>query len=186
MFLVLMSILLVIAICAVISPTFRQRLERVMQHPLFRPACALGVCAFVAIIHPAGGLAMSGLFAVGALSESQHDTEFIQSECPGTISRDTVTVTVPAGTTYTAGRVLGQVAASGKYVAYDDASSDGREDAAGILVNAITNDGLVAADYDGVIINFGAEVREDDLVFEDGVDEDKAAGDLAALGVKVR
>jgi Bacteriophage lambda head decoration protein D len=120
------------------------------------------------------------------LEQGKNTAEFLVSEAPGTQSRDTVTVTVPASTTLNPGTVLGKIAASGKYVPYDDAASDGREDAAGILYGALVNDTLAGADYDGVVINWSAEVREADLEFGAGVDEDKAAADLGALGIKLR
>jgi len=121
-----------------------------------------------------------------SLTEATPTAAFILAESPGTISRDTVTVTVPAATTYAPGTVLGQLSATGKYVPYDDSESDGREVAAGILYGALENDGVSPADYTGVIVNFGAEVRADDLVWGDGVDDDGGLADLAALGVKAR
>lgn len=120
------------------------------------------------------------------LSEGKYTAEFLVSEAPGTTSRDTVTVTVPANTTLTPGTVLGQVAATGKYVPYDDANSDGSETAAGVLYAELANATGAPADADGVIVNWSAEVREDDLVFGEGVDETGAKSDLAALGVKAR
>jgi hypothetical protein len=120
------------------------------------------------------------------LSEGKHTGEFILAEAPGTISRDTVTVTVDASTTLEPGTVLGRLAASGKYVPYDDSASDGSEDAAGVLYGALTNSDVSAADLSGVILDFAAEVRGADLVWGEGVDETKGTADLAALGVKVR
>lgn len=120
------------------------------------------------------------------LQEGKYPGEFIVQESPGTISRDEVTVTVPANTTLNPGAVLGQISASGKYVPFDDASSDGREDAAGILYSELVNDTGGAVDKTGVIVNWSAEVRSADLEWEEGVDEDKGLADLAALGVKAR
>lgn len=121
-----------------------------------------------------------------SLTELIHTAAFILAESPGTISRDTVTVTVPANTTYVPGTVLGQLSGSGKYVPYDDSNSDGSETAAGILYGALVNDTNAPDDYVGVIINFGAEVRSADLTWGNGVDETGGTADLAALGVKVR
>lgn len=120
------------------------------------------------------------------LEEGKYPGEFILQEMPGTISRDEVTVRVPANTTLNSGAVLGQISASGKYVPFDDASSDGREDAAGILYAELVNDTVAAVDKTGVILNWSAEVRSADLEWEEGVDEDKGLADLAALGVKAR
>lgn len=121
-----------------------------------------------------------------ALTEGKYTAEFLVSEAPGTQSRDTVTVIVPANTTLTPGTVLGKVAASGKYKPYDDANSDGSEDAAGVLYAALVNDTGAPVDTVGVVINWSAEVREDDLVFGESVDEAGAIADLAALGIKAR
>lgn len=121
-----------------------------------------------------------------ALTEGQHTGEFLLSEAPGTISRDAATVTVPANTTLEAGHVLGKVSASGKYTEYDDANSDGTEDAAGVLYGTLVNDTNASVDMDGVVINTTAEVRKDDLQWKSGADEDKGIADLAALNIKAR
>lgn len=122
-------------------------------------------------------------------TETLHDAEFMIAEAPGTISRDAVTVTVPANTTFLAGLVLAQLSASGKCVEYDNAGSDGSEEAAGILRNTIVNDTGSEADFDGVIVNFCAEVRAESLAWKDALGTPaKTAGlaDLAALGIKAR
>lgn len=119
-------------------------------------------------------------------TEGRYAGAFLVAESPGTISRDTVTVTVAASTTLAPGAVLGQISASGKYVPYDDSYSDGREVAAGVLYGEIANAALAPADKTGVIVNFGAEVRGDDLIWETGVDETGGLADLAALGIKAR
>lgn len=123
---------------------------------------------------------------MSTLTEGRHPGEFLINEQPGTLSRDQVTVTVAASTTLEPGSVLGKITASGKYVMYDNDSSDGREVAAGILHGALENESLSPADMDAVVINFGAEVRAADLVWSD--DSHEAAGlvDLAALFVKAR
>src|SRR5688500_12203870 len=108
------------------------------------------------------------------LEEGTHAGGFVVAESPGTISRDQVTVTVAAATTLGAGRVLSKLAATGKYVPYDDAETDGSEVAAGVLYGPLTNDGVAPADMQGVVVNFGAEVRRADLVYADGTsDQDK-------------
>lgn len=153
---------------------------------LIRLALAMGVliaCALV--VDPAAWLAAP--FVLGAsLTEGQHTGEFILAECPGTISRDTVTVTVAANTTLEPGTVLGQITSSGKYEPYDDGYSDGREVAAGILYGEARNDTEAEADVEAVIVDFAAEVRAADLVWGTGVDETGGTADLAALGIKAR
>ncbi len=122
-----------------------------------------------------------------SLSEGKYAGEFLLAEAPGTISRDTVTVTVPTATKFSPGTVLGQIAATGKYVAYDDGYSDGRETADGVLVTECDNtDGVAPVDFDAVIINYCAEVRSDDLTWVGGADSTGGAADLKSLGIKVR
>lgn len=123
-------------------------------------------------------------------TETRHDAEFLVAEAPGTISRDTVTVTVPAATVLRAGHVLSQLSATGKYTEYDNSGSDGSETAAAILYGELDNsDGGAPVDFDAVVINFCAEVRAADLTWKSGlVTNDKTAGlaDLAAQGIKAR
>jgi Bacteriophage lambda head decoration protein D len=120
------------------------------------------------------------------LTEGPHTGQFILSEANGILSRDNVTVTVPAHTTLEAGTVLGALSGSGHFVPYDDASSDGRETAAAILYAAVLNDTAIPADLEGVVIDCLAEVRAADLVFGDGVDEDAAIASLAQSFIKAR
>jgi hypothetical protein len=122
-------------------------------------------------------------------TEGKHAAELLVSEAPGTLSRDSVTVTVPASTTLKAGSVLAQLSATGKYVPYDNAGSDGSEAAAAVLFDELVNATESGADAVGVVINFAAEVRLSDLEWVDGMDD---AGKLAAYvdlrtkGVKAR
>jgi len=123
------------------------------------------------------------------LTEGKNPGEFILSELPATISRDTVTVTVPASTTLNPGRVLGQLSGTGKYVPYDNAGSDGSEEASGILYAELANATAGAVDMQGVVVNWSAEVRKAGLEWSAGVvDADKTAAyaDLAGRGVKAR
>jgi hypothetical protein len=119
-------------------------------------------------------------------TEGTHPAEFLLSEAPGSLSRDNVTVTVPASTTLPAGSVLGQITATGKYVQYDETNSDGSQNAAAVLVAPLQNDEVAPADAAGVVINLNAEVRVDDLQWKDGVDDDGGVADLRALGIKAR
>ena len=123
---------------------------------------------------------------MSALNEGRHTGEFILAESPGTLSRDAGTVTVPASTTLSPGYVLGQVSATGKWVPYDDTASDGREVARGVLYSELANEELSPADQTGVVINFGAEVREEDLVWLDDADADAGIVDLAGRYIKAR
>jgi hypothetical protein len=123
------------------------------------------------------------------LTEGKYTGEFLLAESPGHISRDNVVVTVPAATTLKPGTVLAQLSASGKYTEYDNAGSDGSEEAAGILYSELKNESGAPVDMKGVVINWGAEVRKPDLSWKTGlVDNDKTAAyaDLAGRGVKAR
>lgn len=122
-------------------------------------------------------------------TEGVHAGEFIITEQAGRLSRDTVTVTVPASTTLPAGRVLAKIAADGKHVEYDNAGSDGSEAASGVLYDSLVNDTGAPVDMDGVVVNFGAEVRREALSYKSGLvdaDELAAEADLASLFIKVR
>lgn len=121
-----------------------------------------------------------------ALTEGKYTGEFLLAEAPGTISRDTVTVRVAASATYPPGTVLGQLTSGGQYVPYDSAESDGREEAVAILYGEVANASLSPANVSAVVINFGAEVRKADLVWETGVDKTAAYAALAAFGIKAR
>jgi hypothetical protein len=121
------------------------------------------------------------------LNEGRYTGEFISSELPGALSRDAVLVTVKAATVLEPGTVLGQIAGTGMYVPYDESNSDGSEVAAGILIDRVENPATEGeSNWSGVVLNFGAEVRKDDLVWGEGVDEAGGLADLAALHIKAR
>jgi hypothetical protein len=123
---------------------------------------------------------------MASLSEGQYTGEFILAEAPGTISRDTVTVDVPASTTLEDGTVLGELSATGHYAPYDDSKSDGSEVAAAVLIGNLVNDALAGVEVAAAVLNFCAEVRADDLQWGAGVDEDGGTADLLAIGIKAR
>lgn len=156
--------------------------------PVGRVAFIGGALVIAAWLHPSSAFAAP--FVIGAvLTEGKHTAEFIVSECNGALSRDLVTVTVPAETTFKPGSVLGKVTATGKYGLYDNADATGVEVAAAVLYDEQVNDTGAPVDVKAVVINFGAEVRKADLVWEAGQDAAaQAAGlvDLAARFVKAR
>lgn len=123
---------------------------------------------------------------MAVLTEGKHTGEFLVSEAPGTISRETVTVTVGAATELEPGAVLGKITATGKYVPYDDGAADGSEVAAGILYAAAENAGGAPLDVRATIIDALAEVRAADLVWQAGVDEAGGLVDLRARYIKAR
>jgi hypothetical protein len=163
-------------------------LSSLHRHPLFTPLLAMAALAILALCGYVEAL-IAAPFVFGVLTEGQYAAEFIISEAPGKISRDTVTVTVAANTTLAAGMVLGQLSATGKYVPYDNAGSDGSEAAAGVLYSELVNDTGAPVDMEGVVVNSVAEVRKADLQWASGMDDagkTAAYADLAAQFVKAR
>lgn len=110
--------------------------------------------------------------------EARRAGEFLISEANGSISREAITVAAAAAA-LAAGTVLGKLTASGKYVAYSNAASDGSEVAAGILYAPLADS---ASDQAAVLIARHAEVDSALLV---GLDA-PARVDLAALQIIVR
>jgi hypothetical protein len=123
-----------------------------------------------------------------SFTEGRYRAEFILAEAPGTISRETVTVTVGAATTLAPGMVLGKITATGKYVPYNNGAADGSEVAAGILHGELKNAGGAGADFKGVIVTRIAEVRKADLNWNGQAQAAIDAGivDLAARDVLCR
>ncbi len=123
-----------------------------------------------------------------SFTEGRYRAEFILAEAPGTISRETVTVTVAAATTLAPGMVLGKITATGKYVPYNNAAVDGSEVAAGVLHGELKNAGGAPADFKGVIVTRIAEVRKADLNWNGQAQPAIDAGivDLAARDVLCR
>jgi len=113
-----------------------------------------------------------------AITEAQRTGEFLVSEASGTRSREKVVIAAAAGA-LVAGTVLGKISASQKYVAYNNAASDGSEVAAGILYAAAPD---VAVDQPAVAFVRDCEVAEMRLT---GIDTPGKA-DLLALGIIVR
>ena len=104
--------------------------------------------------------------------ETTHAGEFIVSEAPGTLSRESITVV--SGQTLVAGAVVGIVTASSKYAEYDNDAVDGTETAVGVLFDAVD---ASAADAPGVVVRRLAEVSLGKLVWESTADQaDKDAG----------
>lgn len=118
-------------------------------------------------------------------------TDFIPSEVAGIrevdgLSRDTVTVTVPASTTYDAGTVLGQIQATERYVPFDDTATDGSENAAAILCRDLENATGAPVNVRAMVITGYAEVLDSDLRWGNGVDQVGGRRDLRAAGIRVR
>lgn len=111
-------------------------------------------------------------------SDTFRPSEFVRSEASGQRSRENIVVT-QAGTALKSGTVLGKITASGKYVPYSNAASNGSEVAAGVLYSPLT-----AATGDMKAVGFvrDCEVIRATLVGLDSFGE----ADLKALGVIVR
>jgi hypothetical protein len=125
---------------------------------------------------------------MSSLLEGTHTGEFLFSEAPGTLSRENVVVTVPAGTTYPAGLVLGKITATGKYVAYNNGASDGSEVAVSVLYAELKNSGGAPADFKGVAIERLAEVRLAALNWngQDQAAQTAGVADLLTKNIKCR
>ena len=126
---------------------------------------------------------------MATLTKIQSNASFIVSESNGYRSRDDVTVTVPASTTYAAGTLLGKITASGKYVRHAAAAVDGSENEAGVLYETLVNTTGSAVDSESVSFARDAEVNGSELTYEVGADAAQiTASNLAlkALGIIVR
>lgn len=120
-----------------------------------------------------------------SLTEGQHTGEFILAETNPLISRETVTVTVATATKLEPGHVLAKLSATGKYVEYDNAGSDGSETAAGVLYGECDNsDGGAPADFTAVVVVREAAVRKADLQWNSGVDTNGKTAAYADLAVE--
>jgi len=123
------------------------------------------------------------------LTEGTRKAEFIVSEANDWRSRDAVTVTVPANTTFASGTILGKLTASGKFVRHNAALDTGAEDESGILFDPLVNATGSAVDYDATNVARDAEVNGSDLTYEAGADGAQVITSnaaLAALGIIVR
>lgn len=115
-----------------------------------------------------------------SLTESTHGAEFLLSYANGDLSFENVTVTL-AGTGMKAGQLLSKITASGKYVAYNDAASDGTQAVAAVLAIDLQ---AFTGDVKARVVARLAEVDGSKLVGRDGSGHD--TGDLAALFIAVR
>jgi len=123
------------------------------------------------------------------LTEGTRKAEFIVSEANDWRSRDAVTVTVPANTTFASGTILGKLTATGKFVRHNAALDTGAEDESGILFEPLVNATGSAVDYDATNVARDAEVNGSDLTYEAGADGAQiitSNAALAALGIIVR
>jgi hypothetical protein len=126
---------------------------------------------------------------MATLTKGQANASFIVSESEGYRSRDDVTVTVPADTTYAAGTILGKITATDKFVRHAAAAADGSEVEAGILYETLANTTGSAVDSESVSFARDAEVNGSELTYEVGADAAQiilSDAALKALGIIVR
>lgn len=105
------------------------------------------------------------------------------SEANGNLSREQITVDTGV---LEVGTVLGKITASGKYVQVDLGASDGSENAAGVLWDAVD---ATDADVEAAAHVREAEVLGSELVYPDGAtqnDIDAINAALATLNIIVR
>lgn len=105
---------------------------------------------------------------------------FLKSEAPGSLSRESITLATGNGV-LKAGTVLGQITVGGKYKPYDNDASDGTQAAKAIL---LAEADTTASDVAAVGIVRLAEVWKGRLIWGAGIttDAEKTAAyaDLAA------
>lgn len=108
------------------------------------------------------------------LTEGRYASDWLKAESHNSgCSREEVIVISGAGK-LVSGTVLGKITASGKYKPVTVAASDGSQNAAGILLNAVD---ATSADVSAVIIARDAIVVQQGLVY--GADVDTAPERLA-------
>ncbi len=116
-------------------------------------------------------------------TEGKHAGGFLLSEAGGKRSREKITVA--SGQDLVAGQVVGKLTSGGKYVAVDQALSDGSQTAIGVLWdNVDATDG----DVEATIIARDAEVNGNELTYSGQSPTEVATciTELAAVGIIVR
>jgi hypothetical protein len=106
-------------------------------------------------------------------TETRRPGDFVLSEANGSLSRENAVIALG---THVPGTVLGQVTASGKYVALNTAASDGSQTAAAVLYGHADGTDIPAVVYKRL-----AEVRADLLVWPAGISGPNKTAALAAL-----
>ena len=116
-------------------------------------------------------------------TEGKHAGGFLLSEAQGKRSREQVTIT--SGQDLVAGQVVAKVTSGGKYVAVDQAASDGSEVAVGVLWDNVD---ATAGDVEATIIARDAEVNGEELTYSGQSPTEVATciTELAAVGIIVR
>lgn len=110
---------------------------------------------------------------------------YLKYEAPMNYSREEVTVA--AGQNLVAGTVVGRISASGEYVAWNPAATDGSQTAAGILLADV--DASAAAAPGIIVARHAIVVDADNLVWPGTptqAQKDAAIAELKSLGILAR
>ena len=110
--------------------------------------------------------------------------DFILSEANNNRSRDNLTIA--SGNTVVMGEVCGIITVGGQVAPLDTAAADGSDEAAVISIYAYDASGAAVM---GAFITRDAEVKEDGLVWPEGIsagDKTAAITQLAARGIIIR
>lgn len=121
---------------------------------------------------------------MATVTEPRHRGEFMVSEANGFRSRENIVVV--SGQNLGAGAVVAKLTASGKYMVLTPGTSDGSQNAAGILYGAVD---ASSADAKGVLIARDAEVNAGEIAWPAGIsagNKTTAIAALAALGIVLR
>lgn len=118
------------------------------------------------------------------ITESNNLGDLLKYEAPSLYSRDVVTVA--SGQNLAMGTVVGLKTADGKAHTLAPAATDGTEDVAGLLIQAVD---ATSADAEGVMVARHALVADTALVWPAGITANQkttALGQLKAIGILVR
>lgn len=121
------------------------------------------------------------------LTQGPGTGEYLMSEANGTLSRESITVTLGADESLDSGRVLAKLTATGKYVPYDNAGTDGSEVAAAVLLTPLAGS-AAGGDFEAT-----AHVRQCEVVADrlgwgavDATGQAAGKADLALANVIAR
>jgi hypothetical protein len=119
------------------------------------------------------------------LHEPVHLSDLLKYEAPNLYSRDEVIVA--AGQSLVLGAVVGRITATGEIVALDPTANDGRENVAGVLIEAVVT--AATERKRSVILSRHALVFGGSLVLPTTLTSEQttaALAQLTALGIVVR
>jgi hypothetical protein len=146
----------------------------------FREARDLGL----GVLDAARVVGMPAIAGGATLTQAPLTGAHIISESNGKLSRDEITIA--SGQDLVAGRVLGRITATGKYIGFDEDAVDGSQTPRGVLWAAVdATDGDAA----GVIHNLNCEVLTTALTWDAGTtagEQATALATLLTLGIKAR